>query len=122
MLPVEAAIEIVVFTDSDGGLQYACMGYIHTELRAQWKALHASSIWQIHILCYVYESHYIDSDGQDRAESGRRGEGEVCRGGHHQPFIPLVVETTGVVGLKAQVLFEELGRQISDTTGEPLAH
>ena len=76
----------------------------------------------IYISCATY-TNLIILTRTDKVEQSQAGEeeGEVCRGGHHQPFIPLVVKTTGVVGLKVQTFFEELGHQLRGTTGEPLA-
>ena len=75
-----------------------------------------------YISCATY-TNLIILTRTDKVEQSQAGEeeGEVCRGGHHQPFIPLVVKTTGVVGLKVQTFFEELGHQLRGTTGEPQA-
>ena len=56
----------------------------------------------------------------DEAERKKKAKYAHLESSHH--FVPVAVETLGVLGSEARTLLRDLGRRLKDSTMEPLSH
>ena len=56
----------------------------------------------------------------DEAERKKKAKYAHLESSHH--FVPVAVETLGVLGSEARTLLRDLGRRLKDSTLEPLSH